>query len=144
MAKLLLELAADLALREEGHHFSGLGGFVEADHFFVEFLALGGRDATGSRKFVVFGVLMFVAGLDENVDMLGGVAAGGGAVLFVEESQEVGEGFDFVVLASLVADFLAFVLGVVVFDARDVTAVRMFSPRGQGSCRAGAVGGLFC
>jgi hypothetical protein len=47
--KILLELAADLAFREEGHHFGGLGGFVEADHFFVEFLKFGGRDADGFR-----------------------------------------------------------------------------------------------
>ena len=43
--ELLLELTADLAFGEEGHHLGGLGGFVETDHFFVEFLPLQGRDA---------------------------------------------------------------------------------------------------
>lgn len=43
--KILLEFAADLAFGEKGHHLGGLGRFVEADHFFVEFLPLRGRDA---------------------------------------------------------------------------------------------------
>jgi hypothetical protein len=42
---VLLELDANLAFGEESHHFGGLGGFVEADHFFVEFLTFGCRDA---------------------------------------------------------------------------------------------------
>ena len=43
--KNLFKLASDLAVGEEGHHFGDLGGLVEVDHFFVEFLPLRGRDA---------------------------------------------------------------------------------------------------
>jgi hypothetical protein len=43
--KISLKLAADLASWQEGHHFGGLGGFVEADHFLVEFLPPHGQDA---------------------------------------------------------------------------------------------------
>lgn len=70
---------------------------------------------------VVFEVVVFVAGLDQDVDAFGGVAAGGGAVVFVEETQEVGEGFDLVVIGFLVADFFGFAFGVVVFDAEEGT-----------------------
>lgn len=72
-----------------------------------------------SGEFVVFEVLVFVAGFDEDVDALGRVAAGGRAVVFVEETQEVGKGFDFVVFGFLIADFFGFVLGVVVLDAEE-------------------------
>jgi hypothetical protein len=72
-----------------------------------------------SGEFVDFEVLVFVTGFDEDVDALGGVAAGGRAVVFVEETQEVGEGFDFVVLAFLIADFFGFAFGVVVLDTEE-------------------------
>lgn len=53
-SKKLFELAADLTAREEVHHFRGLSGLVEADHFPVELQLIRGRDAedvlTGFEK----------------------------------------------------------------------------------------------
>jgi len=72
-----------------------------------------------SRKLVVFDILMLVAGLDEDVDALEGVAVGGGAVVVVQETQEVGKGFDLFTFGFLIADFLCLAFGVVVFDAKE-------------------------
>jgi hypothetical protein len=72
-----------------------------------------------SRKLVVFDILMLVAGLDEDVDALGGVAVGGGTVVVVQETQEVGKGFDLFTFGFLIADFLCLAFGVVVFDAKE-------------------------
>ena len=53
-SKKLFELAVDLTAREEVHHFGGLSGLVEADHFPVELQLIRGRDAedvlTGIEK----------------------------------------------------------------------------------------------
>ena len=68
---------------------------------------------------------MLVTGLDEGVDALGGVAAGGGTVVVVQETQEVGKGFDLCAFGFLIADFFSFAFGVVVFDAKEGTVIGM-------------------
>lgn len=74
-----------------------------------------------SRELVVFEILMLVAGLDEDVHALGGVAVGGGTVVVVQETQEVGKGFYLSIFGFLIADFFGFAFGVVVFDAKEGT-----------------------
>ena len=93
---------------------------------------------TDSGELVVFEVVVFVAGLDEDVNALGGVAAGGRAVVVGEETQEVGEGFDLVVFGFLIADFFGFAFGVVVLDAEQgaVFGVADFEFHRGKTCRA--------
>jgi hypothetical protein len=43
--KILLDLAANMAIGKECYHLGSLGGFVEADHFLVEFLSMSRRNA---------------------------------------------------------------------------------------------------
>ena len=62
---------------------------------------------------------MLVSGLDEYVNALGGVAVGGGTVVVVQETQEVGKGFDLSAFGFLIADFFGFAFGVVVCDAKE-------------------------
>ena len=72
-----------------------------------------------SRELVVFEILMLVAGLDEDVDALGGVAVGGGTVVLVQATQEVGKGFDLSAFGFLIADFFGFAFKVVVCYAKE-------------------------
>ncbi len=62
---------------------------------------------------------MLVAGLDEDMDALRGVAVGGGTVVVVQKAQEVGKGFDFSAFGLLIANLLGFAFGVVVFYAKE-------------------------
>ena len=62
---------------------------------------------------------MSVAGFDTYVNALGGVAAGGGAVMVVDVAQEIGEGFDLAMFGFLIADFFGFSFGIIMLHAQD-------------------------
>jgi hypothetical protein len=89
-------------------------------------------------ELVVFEILMLVSGFDEDVDALGGVAVGGGTIVVVQETQEVGKGFDLSAFGFLIADFFSFAFGVVVFDAKEgpVIGVADFEFHRAGSNRS--------
>lgn len=62
---------------------------------------------------------MFVSGFDTYVDALGRVATGRGTVVFIEEAEEIGEGFDLVIASFLIGNFFNFSFGVIIFHAED-------------------------
>ncbi len=58
------------------------------------------QDGLRKIKLVFAKIGVFVASLDDDVDALGRVMTGRETVVFIEETQEIGEGFDLAAIAS--------------------------------------------
>ena len=64
---------------------------------------------------------MFISGFNVFIDSLARVATGRGAVIFIEEAEEIGEGFDLAIAGFLAGNFFDFSLGIILFHAEDST-----------------------